>query len=355
MKEYFPLLPPLSFILAAILCFLLTPIVKNWAIRHGAVAIPRERDVHTKPIPRWGGIAMYASYMLTLIAILLWYIVRHNMYPSVPTIPWNMQEMRQYGGVLGGATLVAIVGALDDKYDLSATLQSLALIGAGLILYFCNVRIEGITNPFNVFSAAPGAAMYDPRSWVEFRPGWSCLFTVLWVFGVAKTVDFMDGLDGLAAGICAISGFTLALMAAQARQYEVSILAAALVGVCVGFLRHNYNPATIIMGTVGAQFLGFLLAAIAVIGTFKMAATVSVALPILALGVPIFDGVRVVAERTIKHKPAYMPDRTSHLHHILINHGLSIKQAVWVIWVIATILCGIAFTLSHFYGSHFTR
>ena len=124
------------------------------------------------------------------------------------------------------------------------------------------------------------------------------------MFLVAKTVDFMDGLDGLAAGISAISGITLALMAAQAHQYEVSILAAALVGVCVGFLRHNFNPATIIMGTVGAQFLGFVLAAIALIGTFKIAAAVSIALPLLVLGVPIFDGMRVDTQRTLNRTPA---------------------------------------------------
>jgi UDP-GlcNAc:undecaprenyl-phosphate GlcNAc-1-phosphate transferase len=334
-----------SFVLAAIFCYFLTPLVKVWAIRHGAVAVPRERDVHTKPIPRWGGVAMYAAYVLTIVCILLWYVVRHNMHPHVPAIPWESREIEQFAGIFIGATLVAVMGAIDDKFELSALVQSGSLIAAGLILYFCNVRIGGITNPFIAAAPSPSTSAYNPASWIQFSPAWSCFCTVIWIFGVAKTVDFMDGLDGLAAGISAISAATLALMSAQAHQYEVSVLAAALVGVCVGFLRHNYNPATIIMGTVGAQFLGFLLAAIAVMGTFKIAATLSVALPILVLGVPIFDGVRVVAERTIKHVPAYMPDRTSHLHHILINRGLSIKQAVWVIYAIAALLCAIAFIL----------
>jgi len=344
-------MPPIAFFLAGILCYLITPIVKEWAIRSGAVAIPRERDVHTKPVPRWGGIAMFVAYMLTMGAILLWYVVRHLFHPQIPVIPWNPMQLHQLGGLLAGATLVAIVGALDDKFDLSAAWQTAALIAAGLILLACNVRIEGITNPFIAASAHGGRLTYNPNSWVPFSPFWSGVCTVVWVFGVAKTVDFMDGLDGLAAGISAISGITLALMAAQAGQYEVSILAAALVGVCVGFLRHNYNPATIIMGTIGAQFVGYLLAAIAMIGTFKMAATVSVALPILVLGVPIFDGVRVVAQRTIHRVPAHMPDRTSHLHHILINRGMTTKQAVGIIYCLAAALCVFALVLFYSFGA----
>lgn len=332
-------LPFLAFIVAAILAALLTDPIKRLAARFGAVAVPRERDVHKKPIPRWGGIAMYAGFVLTLGLVYVY------IYLDRVHFPWSHQQLIQYAGVLLGATLVAVVGMLDDKYELSAAWQSLALIGAGLVLIMCGVRIEGITNPFAPASDLPRHHHYDPRSWLPFSSLLGDFFTIVWVFLVAKTVDFMDGLDGLAAGISAISGATLALMAAQAGQYEVSIIAAALVGVCVGFLRHNYNPATIIMGTVGAQFIGFVLAAVAIIGTFKVAATLSVALPILVLGVPIFDGVRVIAQRTLKRTPAYLPDRTSHLHHILINRGLSHKQAVWVIYGIAATLCAVAFVL----------
>jgi UDP-GlcNAc:undecaprenyl-phosphate GlcNAc-1-phosphate transferase len=128
-------------------------------------------------------------------------------------------------------------------------------------------------------------------------------------------------------------------------QYEVTIIAAALVGVCLGFLRYNYNPATIIMGTVGAQFLGFVLAAIAIIGTFKIATTLSVALPMLVLGVPIFDGIRVVMQRAINRTPATMPDKTSHLHHVLINRGLSQRRAVWIIYGLTASLCAVALVL----------
>ena len=177
--------------------------------------------------------------------------------------------------------------------------------------------------------------------------------TILWVFGVAKTVDFIDGLDGLAAGVCAICATTLALMSAAARspQYEVTIIAATLVGVCVGFLRFNKHPASIIMGTVGAQFLGFTLAAISIIGTFKIAATVSVALPVLVLGVPIFDGIRVVTQRTIARTPAYLPDKTSHIHHILLKkYDGSQRRAVYMIYALTASFCAVALVLFRFYG-----
>jgi UDP-GlcNAc:undecaprenyl-phosphate GlcNAc-1-phosphate transferase len=277
---------------------------------------------------------MFAAFIITVVCA--------HLYLTYERVPTDPHLLRGFIGVLIGSAIVAAVGALDDKIELSPVLQSACLIAAGAVLVLFGVRIEGITNPFATGLVPAHVQHYDPRAWVPFAPWLGGLFTIIWVFGVAKTVDFMDGLDGLAAGVCAISGATLALMAAQVGQYGVSIAAAAVVGVCVGFLRDNYNPATIIMGTVGAQFLGFVLAALAVIGTFKIAATLSVALPILILGVPIFDGVRVVTQRLIERKPAYLPDRSRHLHHILINRGLSTKQAVWVIYAIAAICCAVA-------------
>ncbi len=332
--------PILAFFLSLILTMVFTPIVKRLAMKYGAVAVPRERDVHKKTIPRWGGLSMYFAFMVTLCCSYAY------IYLNRTHFPWDWKQLREFAGVLIGGSLVAFVGTLDDKYELSPIWQSAALLGAGVILILFGVRVEGVTNPFATGVALPHYRhFYDPRTWIPFSPVLGDLLTVLWVFGVAKTVDFMDGLDGLAAGICAISGATLALMAAQAGQYEVSIIAACLVGVCAGFLRDNYNPATIIMGTVGAQFLGFVLAAIAIVGTFKIAATLSVALPILVLGVPIFDGVRVVTQRLINHTPAYLPDRTSHLHHILINRGYTTKQAVWMIYGIVAAMCAFAFLI----------
>ncbi len=330
-------LPWLAFLLALALSYALTPLVSRLAVRFGAVAVPRERDVHSKPLPRWGGLAMFGGFLLTLGVIYL-YIVTHRH-----VFPWTTSELNHFTGVLLAATLVAVVGTLDDKFEVSAAFQSLALIAAGVVLVLFGVRIEGITNPF--YHGTSGGH-YTPGQFVSFPLWFSDFATVLWVFGVAKTVDFIDGLDGLAAGVCAICAGTLALMSAQVHQYEVTIIAATLVGVCLGFLRYNKHPSSIIMGTVGAQFLGFTLAAISIIGTFKIAATVSVALPVLVLGVPIFDGIRVVTQRTIARTPAYLPDKTSHIHHILLRkYNGSQPRAVWMIYALTACLCAVAFLL----------
>lgn len=339
MTFHIKLMPWAAFGLALALTWALTPLVQKLAFRFGAVAVPRERDVHKKPLPRWGGLAMVGAFLITLGLVYLYIDANRHIFP------WTHGQLMQFAGVLLGALLVAVIGALDDKYEVSALWQSLALIGAGLVLVLFDVRIEGMTNPFAHPSPHPPHHGYDPATWLPFPYWFSALGTIVWVFGVAKTVDFIDGLDGLAAGVCAICGLTLALMSALVGQYEVTIIAAALVGVCIGFLRYNYNPASIIMGTVGAQFLGFVLAAIAIIGTFKIAATLSVLLPVLVLGVPIFDGIRVVTQRAINRTPAYLPDKTSHIHHILINKGLSQRRAVWVIYGLTASLCAIAFLL----------
>lgn len=340
-------LPWLAFLLALALSWLLTPWVGKLATRFKAVAVPRERDIHKKPLPRWGGLAMYGAFLITLIVVYVYHSLYHAQYP------WTHLQLLRFSGVLVAASVVAMVGVIDDKYEVSAIWQSLALISAGLILVLFDVRIDGITNPFSSVAVQTAAHSGDPANWIAFPYWLSAAGTVLWVFGVAKTVDFIDGLDGLAAGVCAICASTLALMSAAARapQYEVTIIAATLVGVCLGFLRFNKHPASIIMGTVGAQFLGFTLAAISIIGTFKIAATVSVALPVLVLGVPIFDGIRVVTQRAIARTPAYLPDKTSHIHHILLKkYGGSQKRAVWMIYGITAGCCAVALALFRVYG-----
>ena len=327
------IMPWVAFALALALTWALTPLVQKLAVRFGAVAVPRERDVHKKPLPRWGGLAMVGAFLVTLGLVYLYIAINRTIFP------WRPQQLEQFTGVMLGALLVAVIGALDDKYEVSALWQSLALVAAGVVLVLSGVRIDYVTNPF------PHSLLHRYGHYLYFPHWLSTLGTILWVFGVAKTVDFIDGLDGLAAGVCAICGLTLALMSAQVGQYEVTIIAATLVGVCLGFLRYNYNPASIIMGTVGAQFLGFVLAAISIIGTFKIAATFSVALPVLVLGVPVFDGIRVVLGRAINKTPAYLPDKTSHIHHILLNKGFSQRRAVWVIYGLTASLCAIAFLL----------
>ena len=338
-------LPFIAFVLAWVLTLALTPLVRKLAFSFGAVAVPRDRDVHKEPLPRWGGLSMVVAFLVTLGAVYFWRLYNNADLHIHP--PWSSHHTHQFAGIVVALLLITIVGLIDDKWEVSALWQSFALVASGVILFEFGVRIEGFTNPFAGGEFSP-AHHYNPATWVDLYQGhpWeSLLATVMWVFLVAKTVDFIDGLDGLAAGVAGICALTLAFMSAQSGQYEVTIMAATLIGVCVGFLRYNFNPASIIMGTVGAQFLGLALAAIAIVGTIKIAAITSVALPLLVLGVPIFDGLWVICKRIVTRTPAYMPDKTSHIHHRLLNRGYSQKKAVLVIYSLTAGLCLIAIAL----------
>jgi len=184
------------------------------------------------------------------------------------------------------------------------------------------VRINYVTNP------AGGL----------FYLGWAAVpATVVWLFGVTKTIDLIDGLDGLAAGVCAIASCALAVLAILMNTHSVAIVCAAVTGASLGFLRYNYPPASIFMGTVGAQFMGFVIAGAAVIGAFKVAAAFAVLVPILALGVPLFDAVFAVARRAANGQPVYMPDR-GHIHHRLLDAGLTQSQVILVIYCATVVL-----------------
>jgi len=296
-------------IVAAIVTGLVTPFVQRWAEKHGLVDQPSARRINAAPMPRAGGIAIYIGFVA---AVLL--TVTMRQFSKAGQHTWSPQII----GVLVATTFAAFIGLLDDVKDLPAKWQALALIGGGLILAAFGVRIEGVTNPFG-----PSGVPYDPYlNWHAFNYGTSIAGTLLWVFVVTKTVDAIDGVDGLAAGVCAISATALALMAVQLTKPEfatLALIAAALAGACLGFLRHNYHPAKIIMGTVGAWTLGMPLAAVSILGSFKIAAAVSVLVPVLVLGVPIFDYVHVLTRRILARAPLTIADKR-HLHHRL-THG----------------------------------
>jgi len=187
-------------------------------------------------------------------------------------------------------------------------------------------------------------------NWHSFNFATSIVGTVIWVFVVTKTVDAIDGVDGLAAGVCAISATALALMAVQLTKPEfatLALIAAALAGACLGFLRHNYHPSKIIMGTIGAWTLGLPLAAVSIMGAFKIAAAVSVLVPVLVLGVPIFDYMHVLTRRVLARAPLTVADKR-HLHHRLLALGWNQKQVVWFIYGVAILFCVTALAVFRF-------
>lgn len=236
-------------------------------------------------------------------------------------------------GILCGATLVAVVGVLDDKYELPGWVQALAILCAGGILVGFGIKVRYITSPFS------GGELV----WLGML---SIPVTLLWVLMVTKAVDCMDGLDGLAAGISAIAAGTLMMMSLSfGGRFQMSaVMAAAIMGAAIGFLRYNYPPAKIFMGTVGAQFLGFTLAGLSIAGAFKVAALAAIAAPVLVLGVPLFDTTFVVLRRAAKGKKVHEADK-SHLHHRLLERGFSHRQVIWFIYGLTFIFCAIAYGL----------
>ncbi len=325
--------PLLAGAIALVACVLLTPAVRKLAFKHGAVDDPTrdDRRVHTEPLPRWGGVAIFGGLLISLALVLPF---------AYPFEPFPLYLI----GILGIGGLIVVFGALDDLHQFSAKLQILVLLGAGVaIQYFGDdprrtVQIAGASWPL---FAGEGR-------WIEFGI-WSIPLTAVYVFVVSKTMDTIDGIDGLAAGIAAIASATLSIIATYEGQPRVALIAAALAGASLGFLRHNYNPARIIMGTGGAQLLGFVLATLSIVGALKTAAAVAIVVPVLVFGIPLFDAVQVVIRRRMSGVPITQPDKR-HIHHQLLDRGLSQRQAVWVLYSMAIVLCAVLVVVVRLYG-----
>jgi UDP-GlcNAc:undecaprenyl-phosphate GlcNAc-1-phosphate transferase len=301
----------------------LTPVVQRAALRYGAAHAPRARDIHQEPVPRWGGVAIYLAFLIALAVSLA---VVHLYFGRLVRWPTLLAGL----GVFLGGTLLSLVGAWDDLKELSAGKQMLVQILCALVVIPFGVKIEFLTDPFN-----PGQMIYLGL--------WAIPITVLWIVAVTNAINWIDGMDGLAAGVCAIAAMTLALMAVQSGQPALALLAASLCGSLLGFLRYNFNPAKIFMGG-GALFVGFTLAAISAVGAFKVAATMAILVPILILGVPIFDTAFVIIRRLMQGRPIYQADK-SHLHHRLLARGFTQRQTVLILYTVSFSLSVLATVL----------
>ncbi len=314
--------PLLAFAVALAVTWLLTPWVRKLAFAKGAVDDPKrdDRRIHKEPLPRWGGIAIYAGLVVALLAVLPF------AYPNKPFPPYLI-------GLLLVSGLLVVIGALDDLFQYSAKIQALLLLLAGVVVQFAfdnvgRIQINTIGVPFT------------DGAYLDVRVLWLAVpITAIYIFVITKTMDTIDGVDGLAAGIATISASTLCVIAGYGEQPRVALIAAAIAGAAMGFLRHNYNPAKIIMGTGGAYLLGFTLACLSIVGAMKTAAAVALVIPILVFGVPILDAIFVVTRRLLSGSPITQADKR-HVHHTLLQQGLSQRQTVWVMYAIAAALCG---------------
>lgn len=300
-----------AFIVSFVFTFATTPLVRRLAFKigAGAVDIPKDaRRMHKKPTPRIGGIAIVFGFTVATLCF------------ATPS--------RQLFGTLGGAAIIAVMGFIDDCKNLPAKLKFvIQIIAALVVIYVGDIKIDVFTNP-NILS--------DNPYWV--LPQWlSAGLTVIWIVFITNAVNFIDGLDGLAAGVSAIMSVSLVFISIRVGEYPIALFGIALMGSCFGFLPFNFNPAKIFMGDTGSNFLGFMLATLSIQGVFKSYAVISFAVPLLILGLPLFDASFAMIRRILHGQSPMVADR-GHLHHRLVDMGFSQKQTVFILYAVSGVL-----------------
>ncbi|MCL2819133.1 MAG: undecaprenyl/decaprenyl-phosphate alpha-N-acetylglucosaminyl 1-phosphate transferase [Actinomycetia bacterium] len=298
---------------------LVTPLIRTFSQRHGLVAEPGVRKIHHRPTADMGGTAILLGIVVAVAVQLIGerFFGWAGFHSDVTVTPLMI------AGVLIGTVIVYITGLIDDIYDISAFAKLAGQIIAGLIVALCGVQITYISNPFH-----PSLIQFG----IIAIP-----VTVFYFVAFANIINLIDGMDGLAAGISAIAGASLAVIAIHQYQIAAALLAAAVVGACIGFLRYNFPPASIFMGDQGALSLGFLLGAISLLGVLKTTFTLSFAVPLLVLAIPIFDTFSAIVRRVRSNRPIGEAD-SSHMHHQLMGRGYTQRQTLTLVYVWSIIL-----------------
>ncbi len=300
----------LAFLIAIGAALVVTPGVILFAAKTGAMDAPDARKVHKKPIPRIGGIGIYIAFMAGMLVVMSMNVLTEEV-------------SHELIGLLFGGSLIVLLGIIDDYKNLPAKVKLVGqIIAATVLVVVFDVRIDFITDPFGDYL------------FLEFM---AIPATIFWIVGLTNTVNLIDGLDGLAAGVSTIACITIFLVALQQDILLVAVLTAALGGAAMGFLYYNFNPARIFMGDSGSMFLGYMLAGISIIGAVKCAATIALIVPILALGLPILDTAFAIVRRYRGGVPIFKPDK-GHLHHRLLDLGFTQRQAVLLMYVISALL-----------------
>lgn len=303
----------LAFLLSFLIVYYLIPPLGKLAFRLDFVDKPRkdvERKIHREPIPLTASYAIFAGFFITYLL-------------------FTRDFSTETAALFAGGILLLTIGTVDDWYktkgkDFPALPKLIVQVSAAVLVYLSGNAFTGFYNPFSgEYFTLPVVLQF--------------LLTILWIFGVTTVINFSDGMDGLAGGLSSISGITLFVVALAKGQSASAMMAIILVGVTVAYLRYNKPPAKIFMGDAGATFLGFILAVIALDGAFKQATILSLFIPILALGVPIFDNLFVVTKRFLQGKSIYQADATQ-AHYRLLRAGLNQKQVVLVLCLVSTCL-----------------
>lgn len=300
----------LVIILAFIVSFAMVPLSMKLAFVVGAVDNPNPRKVHSRTMPRLGGLGLFAAFMAGML------LAPDLAYP--------------FRGIIYGGIIIFTVGILDDIYKLSAWLKLMGQIAAAAAAVYCGITVSFVTNPFDGLLNL--GILGIP-------------VTLLWIIGVTNAINLIDGLDGLAGGVSLIAAATLGAIALIKGNMPVFYASFLLVGAISGFLPYNFHPARTFMGDGGSNFLGFVLSCLAVTGTAKGATAISLFLPIVILGIPIFDTFFAIIRRMNRGVPIFKPDK-DHLHHRLLALGLSHRGCVLVIYGISAVFAVVAVFLS---------
>lgn len=304
----------MTFLLAFVLSLVMTPVAIKIAPKIGAMDIPKDtRRMHTKAMPRFGGLAIFVG-------------------TSVSTAVFLLQLDNRITGILIGGVLIYILGIIDDLKNLPAKVKFLGQTVIAVIMYMYGLRIEFIGNFFGGGRSELGTVL-------------CFIVTVLWIVGITNTVNLIDGLDGLAAGTSAIASLCIAYVAYIHGMYLASGAMLALAGGALGFLPYNFYPAKIFMGDGGSLYLGFMLATMSIIGPVKSATIVAVIIPVLVLGVPIFDTAFAIFRRIVNKRPIMEADK-GHLHHRLMRLGYGQRRATLMLYGVSGIMGVAAVTFS---------
>ncbi len=300
------------FLLSFIAALALTPIVRRKATEWGAIAMPDGesggRHIHAKPTPRLGGIAIYLAFVASLACVPLMTNMVGDIFRA------NLPKLLM---LLAPATLIFLFGIYDDFRNVGATEKVIVQTIAAAMIFFAGFRIENISSP-------SGGHWHLPL-WLSF------VLTAIWVIGITNAFNLIDGIDGLAAGASVFALLSILVFSVAQGNPEISQLAIVLVGAVLGFLRFNFNPATIFLGDSGSLFLGFMAAALSLAGSQKGSTMVAIAIPLVSFGLPVTEAGLSLARRFVSGQSLLAGDR-GHIHHKLLQHGFTQRQAVILLY-----------------------
>ncbi|MGB3788236.1 MAG: MraY family glycosyltransferase [Phormidesmis sp.] len=322
----FPFYHLFAFILSAVVVLCLTPLVKKAGLASGRVDMPGGRKVHSQPMVRLGGVSIFVGVLVALLSV--W--AAGGFLGSDGEPLERVAEYSVWGVTLGGLAFF-LIGFVDDLFGLSPLSRLIMQSAVASVAWWVGVDIRFLTIPFVGITQLP--------AWL------SLLVTIFWLVGMANAINWIDGLDGLAAGVSGIAAAVMVVVSLYMGQPAAALIAAALAGGSLAFLRYNFNPAQIFMGDGGAYFIGFTLAGVGVIGLVKGVTTVAVLLPSLTLAVPLLDMSAVILLRLRQGLSPFVADKR-HLHHRLLNAGFSHRFTVMFIYVLALWVGSLAMAFS---------